>query len=150
MSRPSRRLACIILFSLALWDGLAQARQPDAEPADSGKAAAATSSNLPLRREEARPPDAAPWVTGGALLALIAVAGALVAVRRGRWQLLPVGRTEAEPARLIVRLASQPLTAQASVHAIRWNGEELLVGCNAQQMTVLARRSAASVGCGQP
>lgn len=149
MRGPSR-FACSVLCGLALWGGLAQARQPGAEPADSARAAVAMSNNLPLRREEARPADAAPWVTGGALLALVAVAGALVAVRRGRWTLLPAGRPEAEPARLIVRLASQPLTAQASVHAIRWNGEELLVGCNAQQVTVLARRPAAGAGDGQP
>jgi flagellar biogenesis protein FliO len=39
-----------------------------------------------------------------------------------------------------VRLASQALTPHASVHAVAWNGEEYLVGCTPQQVTLLARR----------
>jgi flagellar biogenesis protein FliO len=44
--------------------------------------------------------------------------------------------------RAIVRLSSQALTPQASVHAVQWNGEEFLLGCTAQQVTLLSRRSA--------
>lgn len=44
--------------------------------------------------------------------------------------------------RPIQRLASQALTPQASVHAVQWNGEEFLLGCTGQQVTLLARRSA--------
>jgi flagellar biogenesis protein FliO len=42
----------------------------------------------------------------------------------------------------ILRLCSQALTPQASVHAVQWNGEEFLLGCTGQQVTLLARRSA--------
>lgn len=41
----------------------------------------------------------------------------------------------------LVRLSSHPLTAQASVHAVRWRDEELLLGCTPHGVTVLARRS---------
>lgn len=44
--------------------------------------------------------------------------------------------------RAILRLSSQALTPQASVHAVQWNGEEFLLGCTGQQVTLLARRSA--------
>lgn len=42
------------------------------------------------------------------------------------------------------RQASQSLAPAASIHAVRWHDEELLIGCTAQQMVVLARRPAAS------
>lgn len=40
----------------------------------------------------------------------------------------------------VVRLSSQALTPQASVHAVRWNGQEYLLGCTAQHVTLLSRR----------
>jgi flagellar biogenesis protein FliO len=40
----------------------------------------------------------------------------------------------------VQRLSSQALTPQASVHTVRWQGEDLLLGCTAQQVTLLARR----------
>lgn len=45
----------------------------------------------------------------------------------------------------LVRLSSQALTPHASVHAVRWKGEELLIGCTAQHVTLLSRRPAAPV-----
>jgi len=41
----------------------------------------------------------------------------------------------------LVRLSSHSLTAQASVHAVRWRDEELLLGCTPTGVTVLARRA---------
>ena len=41
----------------------------------------------------------------------------------------------------LVRLSSHSLTAQASVHAVRWRDEELLLGCTPAGVTVLARRA---------
>ena len=45
----------------------------------------------------------------------------------------------------LVRLSSQALTPHASVHAVRWKGEELLIGCTAQHVTLLSRRPASPV-----
>lgn len=42
----------------------------------------------------------------------------------------------------LVRLSSHALTAQASVHAVRWRDQELLLGCTPGGVTVLARRPA--------
>jgi flagellar biogenesis protein FliO len=43
---------------------------------------------------------------------------------------------------LPVRAASIALTPHASVHVVHWQGEEFLLGCTAQQITVLSQRSA--------
>lgn len=42
----------------------------------------------------------------------------------------------------VSRLCSRVLARGASVHVLRWEGEELLVGCTEQSMVVLARRPA--------
>lgn len=103
-------------------------------------AASSLSRALPLRREEpTAPASLAPAVAGGVLLVAAAAAGLLLARRKGVQRMrpwLPV-RTAAAP---ITRVASQALTQQASVHAIQWNGEELLLACTPQHVTLLARR----------
>lgn len=38
------------------------------------------------------------------------------------------------------RLASVALTPQASVHVVQWHGEEFLLACTPQQVTVLSQR----------
>ena len=38
------------------------------------------------------------------------------------------------------RKASVPLTPQASVHVVQWHGQEFLLACTAQQVTVLSQR----------
>jgi flagellar biogenesis protein FliO len=43
---------------------------------------------------------------------------------------------------LPVRAASVALTPQASVHVVLWQGEEFLLACTAQQITVLSQRTA--------
>jgi flagellar biogenesis protein FliO len=40
------------------------------------------------------------------------------------------------------RVASVPLTPQASVHVVQWNGQEFLLACTSQQVTVLSQRPA--------
>lgn len=45
-----------------------------------------------------------------------------------------------------MRLSSQALTPQASVHAVAWNGEEYLVGCTSQQVILLARKGIPPAG----
>lgn len=43
-----------------------------------------------------------------------------------------------------VTLGRTSLSPQASVHVIEWHGEELLIGCTAQSVTMLARRPKAA------
>ncbi len=44
------------------------------------------------------------------------------------------------------RLGSVALTPQASVHVVKWHGEEYLLACTPQQVTVLSQRKAAGEG----
>jgi hypothetical protein len=41
----------------------------------------------------------------------------------------------------VLRLSSQALTPQASVHAVQWRGDEYLLGCTAHRVTLLCRRA---------
>lgn len=47
-----------------------------------------------------------------------------------------------DPRGVPARLASVPLTPQASVHVVQWHGQEFLLACTAQQVTVLSQRPA--------
>lgn len=114
--------------------------------ADSPGTGSASSSGLPaalpLRRDNT-PVDEGGWKTPVSILLLAGAGGAWVAWRRlGRGR---IRSTEPISALHIVRLSSQPLTQQASLHAVQWNGEELLLACTAQNVSVVARRAA-----GQP
>lgn len=100
--------------------------------------ASAPLASLPLRRDTVREGDTGGWFPAGAAVALLVGAAAWAASRRWPWR----AAGPAHPPPGLVRVASQSLTAQASVHAIRWNGEEILVACSAQQVTVLARQPA--------
>ena len=94
---------------------------------------------LPLRREPVNAFPAAPWLATSGTLAVLAIGGTLLVGRRRKWGWLRLRDGRADGARELVRVASQPLTAQASLHAIRWHGEDLLLGCTPQQVTLLAR-----------
>jgi flagellar biogenesis protein FliO len=105
-------------------------------------------ANLPLRRGgDASGPDA-PWLMALLLLALLVAAGAYLAWRRGAGSR---DRSQAHRAEhVLTRVSSHPLTPQASVHVVEWNGDEYLVGCTSQQVTLLARRALASSEEGLP
>jgi hypothetical protein len=105
-------------------------------------------AGLPLRRDAAVAEGGHPWLAAGAALALLALGGTVLVGRQRRWTWLQPGISRRDPGRDLVRLSSQVLTAQASLHAVRWNGEELLLGCTAQHVTVLARRPAAGADAG--
>lgn len=83
----------------------------------------------------------APAASGGweavfAVLSLAAAAGGLWAwKRRGGPRRL---RGERRGPAAIVRLASQALTPQASVHAVEWNGEAYLLACTSQHVVLLS------------
>lgn len=75
------------------------------------------------------------------MLAVIGAGALWLARRRAPLRLLRLPMRQEHAA--AARLHSQSLTPQASVHVVQWNGEDLLLGCTAQQVTLLARRPAA-------
>lgn len=95
--------------------------------------------SLPLRRDPEGGAAGGIWTPSLLLLGLAVAAGGYAWWRRGAAQASSPGR-RADAA--VTRLSSQPLTPHASVHAVQWNGEEFLLACTAQQVTVLARRPA--------
>ena len=107
-------------------------------PAAEGQPSAGSQlpASLPLRREGA-PEAASPWIPPIALLAVAGVGGAWA-----WWRRKERSRGLARSPERILRLSSQALTTQASVHAVQWNGEEFLLACTAQQVTLLSRRAA--------
>lgn len=126
---------------LGLLAGLPAAAQSRSQATGSGEG---TLAERPLAGGPAtRPFVSLPWPGLLLLVGLVAGAGGLVWRRRagwpraGMWRVVQPRRTEP-----VVRLAGRPLTPQASVHVVRWNDEELLLGCGPQQVTVLARRPA--------
>jgi hypothetical protein len=64
------------------------------------------------------------------------------ALRRLGALLAEAGRRRRSYARRagVTRLTSRVLAKGASVHVLRWEGEDLLVGCTEQTMVVLGRR----------
>ena len=63
-------------------------------------------------------------------------AGAPAAGRRRWWPWSP-----AWPRAVLRPVASQVLGRGQALHAVRWGGEELLLGCTERRITVLARRT---------
>ena len=94
-------------------------------------------ATLPVRRDSGTVAEAASWAPSLALVMLAGAGGAWAWWRRSP---RARGRVGASAREEVLRLSSQPLTPQASVHAVQWRGEELLLACTAQQVTVLARR----------
>ena len=131
-----RRIHRAVLGVLLLASSAASASQKDLE---AGIATAAPlPASLPLRRDEAAPPSPPGGWPSLALLTLAGAGGAWTLWRRRQRGKVALARSAEDPH--VVRVSSQALTAQASVHVVRWNGEELLVCCTAQQAQLLARR----------
>lgn len=110
-------------------------------------------AQLPLRRaDQEAAVTSLGWRSLFLLLMVGAGGGAWLLWRRG---MVPGGGEASLHGRLpgelpaVRRLSSHALTPQASVHAVRWQGEELLLGCTAQQVTLLARRPHAGREAGQ-
>ena len=132
----------MVVFGLTVWSAPASA-QPAAAPRAAASAPVSLPDSLPLRRGEAAASSDGPWVAVLALGLLLLAAG-VVAARRGGMAGMRGWKGFAASPSGMKRLSSQPLTAHASLHAVRWNGEELLLGCTPQQVTVLARRPASA------
>jgi flagellar biogenesis protein FliO len=101
-------------------------------------AATALPGTLPLRRDPEPAAAGEPWSAVLLLLALALAAGMYLLRRRGGAS--GAGAASRRAGSGVARLSSQALTPQASVHTVCWNGEEYLLGCTAQQVTLLARR----------
>ena len=131
MQRTSCLLGALLLSTVC---GALGAQAPAASAGSLG-------ASLPVRRDGDTAADAGTLAPALALIVLAGAGGAWVWWRSPR-------RLARGPTRggQIVRLSSQPLTTQVSVHALQWRGEELLVACSAQEVTVLSRRSAAAEG----
>jgi hypothetical protein len=111
-------------------------------------------ADLPLRRDVGPAMGSGhPGRAGAVLLVLLALAGA--AILHGRKRLLPSGSTgerklatwlrgwaPAAPGDRLRVLQSVRLTSRASVHVVRWDGKEWLVGCGDQGVSVLGQRPA--------
>lgn len=131
------------LLAAGLW--LPPATAQPAASAPVAEAPGGLSRDLPLKREPAGAAEGPPWFALVVLLGLAGAAAVFVLRRRGASGLLQAWqgpRAAGSPE----RLGSQALTPHASVHAVRWQGEELLLGCTSTQVTVLARRSVGGAG----
>ncbi|GAB3658534.1 flagellar biosynthetic protein FliO [Ramlibacter alkalitolerans] len=118
-----------------------------------GLSAAAASAEalpgtLPLRRDVQPAVEGGSWMPSVLLLGLAVAAGGYAWWRRGAGAQAQ-SATRRGPA-AIVRRSSQPLTPHASVHAVQWNGEEFLLACTPQQVTLLARRPLDAAEGGAP
>jgi hypothetical protein len=124
--------ACRVVLCAALAGAAWEVRAADAQ----SSSASPLPGSFPLRREVGSEPVPS-WKPPIALLAIAGAGGAWAL-----WRRKMRSRSPRQSPERIVRLSSQALTTQASVHAVQWNGEELLLGCTAQQVTLLSRRAA--------
>lgn len=110
-----------------------------AEVATQATSGAVLSPSLPLRRDVAREGEQGGWALPLLAVTLASAGGAWTWWLRSRRS--GAGSREVAKGGRLVRLSSQALTGHASVHAVRWNGEELLLACTGQQVRVIARRA---------
>jgi hypothetical protein len=132
--------AALVILLAAPPAALAQNRLPATVASAQGQF-----PQLPLRRDA--PPDG--WMAqslgwAAFLVVALAAAGFLIVQRKNRTSINP-GRSwlwpSAKPCtpKLLGRTL---LTQQCSLHVIEWNGEELLLGCTPQTVSLLTRRPA--------
>ncbi|ROZ63200.1 flagellar biosynthetic protein FliO [Ramlibacter sp. WS9] len=131
----------ISLAALTVWVGSAPDVGAQIAPPASSASAASPFSQIPLRRDSAADGSAAASA-GWAVLFVAVVAGVgLLLIRRKAGAGVPGGWLRpASGKQLPKALGRVPLTPQASLHVVEWQGEELLLGCTAQSVTVVARR----------
>jgi hypothetical protein len=114
------------------------------ENAPPGEASAGLPASLPLLRDAPPADDTTGWRPAWLLLSLAGGAGGWWLWRRlGGRASVPRSRVR-DAGQAVVRLSSQPLTPQASVHVVQWRGEEFLIACTGQQVSLLSRIPVAS------
>lgn len=129
------------LAALAVLVGSAPDVWAQIAPAASAASAPRPFSQIPLRRDSADDGSAAASAGWAVLFVALVAGGGLLMIRRragggtsGSWLRHPAGQ------QLPKALGRVPLTPQASLHVVEWQGEELLLGCTAQSVSVVARR----------
>jgi hypothetical protein len=114
--------------------------QAGAFPQAAASSAPAQFPQLPLKRDlpaEGPLHESAGWA---ALLVLALVGAGLIMARRQRWSVTGGWRRADAKTAAPKRMGSTVLTQQASLHVVQWNGEELLLGCTSQSVSLLSRR----------
>ena len=129
------RSVATVLMALALLASVPCPAQTGLRPQSS---AAPLPASLPLRRDTPAEASSLGWWPSLALLTFAGAGGAWTLLRRRAHAHRRADRGVQDA----LRLSSAALTPHASVHVVRWNEEELLVGCTAQHVCVLARRPA--------
>jgi hypothetical protein len=100
--------------------------------------AQALPGTLPLRRDAELPMEGGSWLPSVLLVGLAVAAGGYAVWRRSAGAQSQAAARRGDAG--VARLSSQALTPHASVHAVQWQGEEFLLACTPQQVTLLARR----------
>lgn len=135
--------ALLLPAFVAAWLALSPPVGAQQAPVRPAASAPSLPAQLPLLREgkEGNRSAGVGWRAATMLLLAGGVGGWLL-WRRGLLLRAASPARAPRAAHSVLRLSSQALTPQASVHSVRWQGEDLLLGCTAQQVTVLARRPA--------
>lgn len=123
-------VACVVVLQ-------GQAASTGVATGASGASQAALPASLPLRRDASGAGDGGGWAAPLLLLTLAGAGGAWAGWRRLVRRRVPA---DAVPSQRIVRTCSQALTPHASLHVVQWHGEELLLACTGQQVSVIGRR----------
>jgi hypothetical protein len=141
MKRMARLCGVVGVAALALAFAFPSARAVEVGTTTAAASAPAgrLPSALPLRRDAAAGAEATTWAPAFALLSVAAAAAGLWLWRRGATR-GPGQRLARRQEAEVVRLSSQALTQQASVQVVQRQGEEYLVGCTGQQVTLLSCR----------
>jgi hypothetical protein len=135
-----RRAAAVAALVLACaCPALAQAAGEVASPG-TGTSASALPVTLPVRRDADPTWGGTTWWPGWVGLAFVVAVGGWFAWRRGTRVITGKASRPRMEGSHAERVSSHALTPQASVHVVRWHGEELLLGCTPQQVTLLCRR----------
>jgi len=109
--------------------------------------------SIPVRRDAGGDAERGAPVRALVIVAALGIVAVVVALRY-RGPLAALGRGRSSPAWFgrwarstspggVQLVQSVRLTPRATVHVLRWNGGELLVGCSDQGLAVLERRHAA-------
>lgn len=135
-----RRATAVAALVLACaCPALAQAAGEVASPG-TGTSHSALPGTLPVRRDAEPTWGGTTWWPGWIGLAFVAAIGGWFAWRRGALAIAGKASRPRIEGSNAERVSSHALTPQASVHVVRWHGEELLLGCTPQQVTLLCRR----------
>jgi flagellar biogenesis protein FliO len=136
--RRASAVAALVLACACATPALAQAAGEVVSPG-TGASHSALPNTLPVRRDAEPAWGDTTWWPGWVGLAFVVALGGWFAWRRGTLVIRGKATRPRVEGSHAERVSSHALTPQASVHVVRWHGEELLVGCTPQQVTLLCR-----------